>query len=116
MLIYTPPAPPDRIPVVDLGGSFSPDPAARKAVAWEIHKACRETGFFYVANHRVPRALVDAQFAWAKRFFDLPLAEKNAMPNAAPAVMSGVRAGSVVPVARMQATNPSWARTSQPRR
>lgn len=79
MIIYTPPSPPKAIPVVDLEGSFSDSDKARKAVAWEVHKACRETGFFYVANHRVPRALVDAQFAWAKRFFDLPLEEKNAI-------------------------------------
>ena len=79
MIIYTPPKPAECIPVIDLAGSFSPDPAARKAVAWEIHKACRETGFFYVAGHRVPRELIAAQFEWARRFFDLPLAEKQAI-------------------------------------
>lgn len=79
MIIYTPAAPPTSIPVIDLEGSFSSDAAARKRVAWEVHKACRETGFFYIANHRVPRALIDAQFEWTQRFFDLPLADKEAI-------------------------------------
>jgi isopenicillin N synthase-like dioxygenase len=79
MIVYTPPKAVTSIPVVDLAGSFSGDAEARRKVAWEIHKACRETGFFYVSNHRVPDALVAAQFEWAARFFALPLAEKMAL-------------------------------------
>jgi isopenicillin N synthase-like dioxygenase len=78
-IFYTAPAAPESIPIVDLAGSFSDDAAERRGVAWEIHKACRNTGFFYIANHRVPPALVDAQFEWTRRFFDLPLAEKLAV-------------------------------------
>ena len=76
MIIYTPPGPATDIPVIDLAGGFSADIAGRKAVAAAIHRACRETGFFYVANHRVAQSLVDEQFRWSKRFFDLPLAAK----------------------------------------
>jgi len=79
MIVYTPPRPPKTIPVVDLAGSFSARLADRKQVAWEIHKACRETGFFYVANHRVPQGLIDAQFDCARRFFALPLERKLAL-------------------------------------
>ena len=78
MIPYTPPAT-ASIPIVDLAGSFSGDIADRRAVAWEIHKACRDTGFFYIANHSVPGALIDAQFEWTRRFFDLPLDEKLAI-------------------------------------
>src|SRR5438093_1754515 len=67
MIVYTPPSAAKAIPVVDLAGA---------KVAWEVHKACRETGFFYVANHGVPQGLVDAQFDWARRFFALPLEQK----------------------------------------
>src|SRR5256885_600823 len=70
MIVYTPPRAPKTIPVVDLEGGNVP---------WEIHKACRETGFFYVSNHGVPQALIDAQFEWAGRFFDLPLEDKLAI-------------------------------------
>ncbi len=79
MHIYSPAHPPMTIPVVDLTGAFSPSPADRHAVASAVHRACRETGFFYVANHRIPQALIDAQFAAAKRFFDLPIEEKQAL-------------------------------------
>ena len=70
MIVYTPPAAAKTIPVVDLLG---------KDVPREIHEACRETGFFYVANHHVPQALIDAQFDCARRFYALPAAEKLAI-------------------------------------
>ncbi|MDR3511813.1 MAG: hypothetical protein P4L73_09270 [Caulobacteraceae bacterium] len=50
MIIYDPAETPETISVVDLSGSFSPDLEQRKAVAWRMHKAVRETGFFYVAD------------------------------------------------------------------
>jgi isopenicillin N synthase-like dioxygenase len=70
VIIYTPPKPADKIPVIDIEA---------KEASWEIHKACRETGFFYIANHGIPRALVQRQFESAKRFFDLPLEDKLAL-------------------------------------
>ena len=79
MIIYTPPKPAEHVPVVDLAGSFSGDHEARKAVAWEIHKACRETGFFYISGHRIAPELVAAQFEWTKKLFSLPLAQKEAL-------------------------------------
>ena len=54
MVIYTPPSVAKNIPVIDLLDSFSHDIEKRKAVAWEIHKAARQTGFFYIKNHGVP--------------------------------------------------------------
>ena len=79
MIIYTPPKPADHIPVVDLSGTQDADPEAQKKAAWDIHKACRETGFFYIAGHGLPRTLIEDQFSWAKRFFDLPMDEKLAI-------------------------------------
>ena len=76
MIIYTPPSDARDIPVIDLAPANSSDASARKAVAWEIHKACRDTGFFYVANHGVPVDLMTGELAWAQRFFALPLEEK----------------------------------------
>jgi isopenicillin N synthase-like dioxygenase len=76
VIIYTPPKATDHIPVIDLVGSFSPDPGYRKQLAWEVHKACRETGFFYVANHGIRAGLIEGQFEFARRFFELPLGEK----------------------------------------
>jgi isopenicillin N synthase-like dioxygenase len=79
MIIYTPPKPADHLPVVDLTNAFSGGDKSAKAVAWEIHKACRETGFFYVSNHGVSKELMDLQLAWTSHLFDLPMDEKMAM-------------------------------------
>ena len=76
MLIYSPPKPATSIPIIDLEDTFEGGDAARQRAADAIQSACRQTGFFYIANHRVPADLVAGQFAVAKRFFDLPLAEK----------------------------------------
>ncbi len=79
MQIYQPPKAAQSIPVIDIDAAFEGSLDARKQIAWEIHKACRETGFFYIKNHRVPAAMIEGQFAWAKKFFDLPLADKMAI-------------------------------------
>jgi isopenicillin N synthase-like dioxygenase len=78
MQIYTPPQRPKSIPVIDLSGTSS-SPTHIKVVAEAIHRACRETGFFYVSNHGVAQDLIAAQFAWTKQFFDLPAEEKLAL-------------------------------------
>ena len=74
MIIYTPAKPAESIPVIDLAESGSLE--HRKRIAWEIHKACRDTGFFYVANHGVPNSVLTDQLAWAERFFELPFERK----------------------------------------
>jgi isopenicillin N synthase-like dioxygenase len=70
MIAYTPPRIAKSIPVVDLEGAGVPE---------AINRACRDTGFFYVANHGVPQALVDAQFDCARRFFALPAEQRLAL-------------------------------------
>ena len=79
MILYEPPRPATSVPVIDLSGAVPGSLPAREQVAWEIHKASRETGFFYVAHHGIPAALVDAQFDSARAFFELPLADKLAL-------------------------------------
>lgn len=78
MIVYEPPRAADHIPLIDLSGSVD-DPDVRECVAWEIHKAARETGFFYVAGHGVPQALMDAQIAAARAFFAQPSEAKQAV-------------------------------------
>ncbi|WP_454740106.1 isopenicillin N synthase family dioxygenase [Cupriavidus necator] len=79
MHIYTSASAAKSIPVIDLTGSFSNDIGAKRAVAWEVHKACRETGFFYISNHGIPQELLDKQLECARIFFDLPHDEKIAL-------------------------------------
>lgn len=78
MIPYTPARAATHIPVIDLTGSFV-EGDERARVAGEIHRACRETGFFYVAGHGVDPALAEAQVDAAKRFFALPEEAKRAV-------------------------------------
>ena len=77
MIPYTPPKPAEYVPIVDLAGSFGVDHAEREAAAWEIHKAARDTGFFYVKNHGIDPRLVADAFAAARRFFEQPEEKKR---------------------------------------
>jgi isopenicillin N synthase-like dioxygenase len=72
MIVYTPPKPAEAIPLIDMG-------AAETDVVWDIHKACRDTGFFYVANHGIPDAAMAAQLDGAKHLFALPASTKHAI-------------------------------------
>jgi isopenicillin N synthase-like dioxygenase len=66
----------DTVPMIDFSGMIDGDAPARDRVAAALHDACANVGFFYVANHGVPQALIDAMFAQCPRFFGLTLAEK----------------------------------------
>jgi isopenicillin N synthase-like dioxygenase len=77
VIIYTPPIAAKFIPLIDISGSFSTNLADRRAVAWEIHKACRDTGFFYIQNHNVPLEAMNTHLELARDFFALPEPEKR---------------------------------------
>lgn len=63
----------DTIPVIDI----APLRAGDMSPAAAIGRACREVGFFYIRNHGVPPSLIDEVYVQAKRFFDLPVDEKE---------------------------------------
>lgn len=67
----------EQIPLIDFGPFMSGDLDARKAAARELDSACRNIGFFYATNHGVAPALIERTFAEARRFFELPTAEKE---------------------------------------
>jgi len=70
------PAMPAGIPVIDIGGLYSSDPAARKAAAARLGAACDDIGFFYAVNHNVSVETIDRAVAIADKFFHLPEAER----------------------------------------
>ncbi|EGP54270.1 isopenicillin N synthase (plasmid) [Agrobacterium tumefaciens F2] len=76
MLLYSPPQAATSIPVIDISDLTR---AGKKKAAGEIHRACRETGFFYVSQHGVAAELIAGQFSAAKALFDLPLEQKMAL-------------------------------------
>jgi isopenicillin N synthase-like dioxygenase len=76
MLLYTRPRAAATIPVIHWDDATS---EKRAGIAAAIHRACRETGFFYISNHGIAQDLIDAQFEAAHAFFDLPLDVKMSL-------------------------------------
>lgn len=68
-----------EIPLIDVAGLRSPDPAQRRRVAAEMGDAARGIGFLYVVNHGLPDALLASVFTAARQFFALPLERKLAL-------------------------------------
>ena len=69
--------PPDAfVPIIDLGGLYSSDPADKLRVAEQIGRACDDSGFFYVVGHHVKVETMDTACAKAAEFFKLPLEER----------------------------------------
>jgi len=70
---------PRPLPILDFSSWREDDPASLKRIAAEAGAACRDVGFFYVVNHAVDQRLIAAAFEQSRRFFALPLAEKQAL-------------------------------------
>src|SRR5258708_9169050 len=75
------PAPPPvlvggAIPLIDVAGFLAGAPGAAEKAAAELAWAFENVGFYYLAGHGVPRALIEAQYEQAARFHAMPLAEK----------------------------------------
>jgi isopenicillin N synthase-like dioxygenase len=69
----------DEIPVVTIGALSGGWPDAAAGIADEITQACVTAGFFYVADHGVPAALVEEMLDQAAWFFALPADERHAL-------------------------------------
>lgn len=65
------------VPVIDFAGFLSGDASAKAATAKQIKSACRDTGFFVLANHGLDAAIIDSAFQAAAAFFDHPVSEKR---------------------------------------
>ena len=66
----------EDIPVLDLAAFRAGTPGAKERLGAELRHVFENVGFYYVANHGVPQALIDDVFAAAKRFHDQPLEKK----------------------------------------
>ena len=65
------------IPVIDFSPAFAGAPAGLEAVARQVKHASESVGFFYLAGHGVPDAVVDAAFAASRELHAIPDAEKQ---------------------------------------
>ncbi|KAL1531465.1 gibberellin-44 dioxygenase [Salvia divinorum] len=66
-----------EVPLVDLRGFLSGDPAAARRASALVGEACREHGFFLVVNHGVDAALISDAHRRMDDFFLQPLQEKQ---------------------------------------
>ncbi|KAH9066131.1 2OG-Fe-II oxygenase [Lactarius deliciosus] len=66
----------DDIPVIDLKGATSTDPAVRREIADQIRDASINVGFFYVKGHGIPVSTISGTLSAAQIFFALPESTK----------------------------------------
>ena len=65
-----------EIPVIDLAPALRGDPDALDRVAAEVRRASERVGFFYIAGHGVPQAVIDGAFAASREFHAMPIEQK----------------------------------------
>ena len=68
-----------EIPLIDVSGFLAGRPDAATRVAAELRFAFEKVGFYYLAGHGVPQALIDATYDAAARFHAQPLETKLAV-------------------------------------
>jgi isopenicillin N synthase-like dioxygenase len=66
-----------QVPVLDISGLRSADPAARRAVAAQLGAACRGPAFFLVTGHGIPPDVTAGLFDAARAFFAQGAAAKQ---------------------------------------
>jgi isopenicillin N synthase-like dioxygenase len=66
----------DRIPVLDLAAYLADARGALDTLAAQLRHAQENIGFFYIAGHGVPQALVDRMFAATAAFHAQPMEHK----------------------------------------
>lgn len=65
-----------EIPLIDVSGFLAGTPGAAERAAAELRYAFENVGFYYLAGHGVPQALIDTAYAEAARFHALPMEKK----------------------------------------
>ena len=65
------------IPVIDFGPAFRGDPGALEAVSAQVRRASEGVGFFYLAGHGVPQAVIDDAFEASREFHAMSPEDKN---------------------------------------
>ncbi|KAJ3679815.1 hypothetical protein LUZ60_016093 [Juncus effusus] len=70
-----------QIPLVDLSAFDSEDPPVRSACVESVRKAAEEWGVMQIAGHGISFELVEKVKEAGKKFFDLPIEEKEKYAN-----------------------------------
>ena len=67
------------IPVIDFGPALRRESGGLERVAREVGRTSETVGFFYLAGHPVPQAVIDDAFQASREFHAIPLDEKLAL-------------------------------------
>lgn len=65
-----------EIPLIDVADYLAGKPGAAAKAAVQLRYAFENVGFYYLAGHGIPQALIDAQYEAAARFHAMPIEEK----------------------------------------
>ena len=68
-----------EIPLIDVCGYLAGKPGAAELAAAQLRFAFEKVGFYYLAGHGVPQALIDTAYAEAARFHAQPIERKLAL-------------------------------------
>jgi isopenicillin N synthase-like dioxygenase len=79
----------EQVPLIDIAPFRAGDAAARRRVAGEIDRACRQIGFFIITGHGVDADLLDRMRATTRAFFAMPVEAKRRI--APPKGQKGIR-------------------------
>ena len=66
----------EEIPILDLGPWRRGEPQATGRLAAQLAHVLENVGFYFIRNHGIAQSLIEAAFAAAERFHDLPLERK----------------------------------------
>ena len=66
----------EEIPILDLGPWRRGEPDATGRLAAQLAHVLENVGFYFIRNHGIAQSLIEAAFAAAERFHDLPLERK----------------------------------------
>jgi isopenicillin N synthase-like dioxygenase len=92
------------IPAINLAAFLDGSEATQQRIAAEVNEICKRLGFLVVEQHGVEQHIIDAAWAAAHDFFDLPLEQKMA---------SKWGAGDIRPNGRISPRSPGAARLSR---
>src|SRR5580658_8863477 len=70
----------EQIPTLDMAPFLNNEPGGRERVARHLREISTTVGFFYLKNHGIPAAVIDAVFRESRRFHALPDAVKDKIP------------------------------------
>lgn len=65
------------IPIIDFADARAGDTRGMERIARDVYDACTTAGFFYMANHGIPRAVIEGAVAAGQAFFSLPIEQKR---------------------------------------